>query len=129
MSTELKMLAYTVLLGIAQLVAAATMSTVQRGLKWNMSARDTKAAELIGRAGRIDRAFRNLLETFPFFLAAVVFVQAGNLNNSHTALGAELYFFARLIYFPIYIMGLPGIRTAVWFAGVAGILVMLFTAF
>ena len=56
MFNELQILAWACLLGIAQLLLAAQFSTKQRGMEWNISARDTKAPELTGIAGRLDRA-------------------------------------------------------------------------
>ncbi|MBV8449715.1 MAG: MAPEG family protein [Hyphomicrobiales bacterium] len=47
-------------------------------------------------------------------------------TNSTTALGAEIFFWARLVYAIIYAAGIPWLRTAVWGVSVIG-LVMIFT--
>jgi uncharacterized MAPEG superfamily protein len=47
------------------------------------------------------------------------------LNTAHTALGAELYFWARLAYLPIYIVGIPYLRTLVWAVSLWGLLQVL----
>ena len=72
MPVEIQMLAWGILLGVAQLFLAAALMTRQRGLEWNASARDGDPPPLTGVAARADRAFRNFLETFPFFAAAAV---------------------------------------------------------
>ena len=62
---------------------------------------------------RVDRASRNYLETFAFFAAAVLVVVVGQRTNAQTALGAQLYVWARVIYLPVYAIGIPYLRTLV----------------
>jgi uncharacterized MAPEG superfamily protein len=124
-SIELHMLVFTSILGIVQLLAAAQVMTAQRGVKWNLGSREGKAAPLTGMAGRLERAFRNLLETFPFFAAAVLTVQLAHKNSSLTAIGAQVYFYARVLYFPVYAAGLPIVRTVIWCISLAGLCLML----
>lgn len=114
MSIEIRMLAWAILLGIVQLLLAAAFVTAQRGMKWNASARDAPQAPPAGVAGRLDRASRNFLETFPFFAAAAVAVVAMDRGSAHTALAAQLYFWARVTYVPLYAAGVPYLRSLVW---------------
>ena len=44
----------------------------------------------------MERASRNFLETFPFFAAAVLAVVLTQRTSPETALGAQVYFWARL---------------------------------
>jgi uncharacterized MAPEG superfamily protein len=44
---------------------------------------------------------------------------AGKANGT-TALGAELFFWARLAYVPIYVIGIPYVRTLAFFVAVFG---------
>ncbi len=125
MSIELQMLVWSVLLGLAQIMIAATLSTQQRGLAWNAGPRDGIPTPLTGLAGRMDRALRNLLETFPFFVVAVLAVLAAQRTNAHTALGAQIYFWARVAYVPLYAAGIPYLRTLVWAVSIAGLLMVL----
>src|SRR4051812_23597740 len=120
MNTEVTMLAFACLLGLVQLLAAAHMSTSQRGFKWNLSARDEKRADLTGVAGRLDRAFKNFMETFVFFAAAVLMVTEMKTGNATTALGAQIYLVGRVVYVPVYAIGTPVLRTIVWFASTVG---------
>lgn len=114
MTIEIQMLAWAMALGLFQLLLAATLGTQQRGLKWNASARDGEPTPLSGVTARVDRAFKNFLETFPFFAAAVLAVVATGRTSDETALGVQLYFWARVAYVPIYAAGIPYLRTAVW---------------
>ncbi len=129
MNTELTMLAWTVVLGIAQIVLGATLSTAQRGLTWNASSRDEPAPPLTGVAGRVDRALRNLLETFPLFAAAVLAVVVAHRTDAGTALGAQLFLGARVLYVGIYAAGIPYLRTLVWSVAMFGLLKVLLGLF
>ena len=60
---------------------------------------------------RSNRAFKNLLETLPIFIILFflsVFYQADNFNL------ALLWILVRLIYIPVYILGLKYFRTFIW---------------
>jgi len=125
MSVELTMLAWSVVLGFVYVFVAAMLGTHQRGLKWNASNRDGEPQPLTGFAARAARANQNFLETFAFFVAAVLAVVVAQHTTPQTALGAKIYFWARLAYLPIYVFGIPYVRTAVWALSFWGILQVL----
>jgi uncharacterized MAPEG superfamily protein len=125
MAIEIKWLVWSILLGLVYVLIAATLATQQRGVKWNASNRDGEPKPLTGAAARAARASFNFLETFPFFAAAVLAVVLTKVNTPHTAFGAELYFWARLAYLPIYIIGIPYLRTLVWVGSFWGLLQVL----
>lgn len=132
MTVELQMLAWSILLGFVYLGLAGAAITKQRGPAWNVGARDEKLPEPTGRAGRLDRAFQNFKETFPYFAAAVLiseFVsrQTGQ-GNQLSVIGAQLYFWARVAYIPLYAFGVPVVRTLVWLVSIIGIFLVLSTA-
>lgn len=129
MSTELQMLAWSIVLGIALLLVNAGFMTAQRGLRWNASARDGTPEPLTGVAARLDRAWRNFLETFPLFAAAVLAVSVAGRGSDDTALGAQLYFWARLVYVPVYAAGIPYLRSAVWAVSLWGLLKLVWALF
>ena len=129
MGVELQMLSWAVVLGLVQLVLQATLGTMQRGLAWNASARDGEPKPLTGVAARMDRALKNFLETFAFFAAAVLMVVATQHTSAHTALGAQLYFWGRVAYVPAYAAGIPYVRTLIWTASLAGLLMVLLALF
>lgn len=119
MSIELKMLLYAIILLLLQLVLQTIAGIAQNGLGWALSARD-EDPEISGYAGRFERAFYNMLETFPVFAAIVLMVEVTESWNTLTALGAQVYFWSRVAYLPIYVAGIPVIRTLVWAASVVG---------
>jgi uncharacterized MAPEG superfamily protein len=122
---ELKVLGWSILLGLAYVFIAASLGTQQRGLKWNAGNRDGELKPLTGAAARAHRASLNFLETFGFFAAAVLAVVLAKQNTAQTALGAELYFWARVIYLPVYIVGIPYLRTLVWLVSVVGLFMVI----
>lgn len=129
MSIELRMLLWSVILGLVQIALAAAASVGQRGLGWAASARDGEVAPLTGMAGRLDRARGNFLETFPFFAALVLALVALQRMDATSAWGAQLYFWARLVYVPVYAAGIPYLRTLVWAVSVVGIVLLLVQVF
>lgn len=129
MPIELQMLAWSIVLGLVHIALSATLGTRQRGLKWNASARDGEPKPLTGVAGRLDRANRNFIETFVFFAAAVLAVLVAQKTDSNTALGVQLYFWARLAYLAVYAAGIPYLRTLVWAVSIGGLVLVLAALF
>lgn len=120
-SVEMQMLFWSIVLGIVQLLLATLFSVGQRGLPWGVGPRDEPAPPLGRFGGRFERGFRNFLETFVFFLGAVLIANALNKHTAMSALGAQLYFWCRLAYVPVYALGIPFLRTLLWVAGLVGI--------
>lgn len=129
MTSELSLLALSVGLGFAHIIAASHAASLQRGYRWTASSRDEPVEPLRGVAGRLDRALRNFLETFPFFAAVVL---AGAAAGRHSALsewGAQLYFWGRVAYLPLYAAGIPLVRSLAWNVAAVGILLSLVALF
>ena len=129
MNIEVRVLAWTVVLGLVQIVAASHAASLQRGYRWSASARDREVAPLVGVAGRLDRALRNFSETFPLFAALVLAAQAVGRHSGLTESGAILYFMARLAYLPLYAFGVPLIRSLVWNVAALGMALLIVALF
>jgi uncharacterized MAPEG superfamily protein len=129
MGIELQMLAWAVVLGLVQLAIAASLATGQRGLAWNAGPRDGTPLPLTGVAGRMDRSFNNFMETFPFFVAVVLAVVSLQRTDAHTALGAQMYFWGRVVYVPLYAAGIPYVRTLAWAVATFGLVYVLLALF
>jgi uncharacterized MAPEG superfamily protein len=125
MTTEFTLLALSVGLGFVHIVAASHSASLQRGYRWSASARDEPVEPLRGVAGRLERALRNFLETFPLFAAVVLAADAMGRHDALTALGAQLYFWGRVAYLPLYAAGIPLVRSLAWNVATAGILLFL----
>ncbi|MEO8998197.1 MAG: MAPEG family protein [Rhodanobacter sp.] len=129
MTTELSMLCWSVVLGLLQIAIVAACSVSQRGLGWAAGARDGVPPPLVGVAARLDRARANFLETFPLFIVVVLIAHLLQRHSGMTVLGAELYFWARLVYVPAYAAGIAYVRTLIWAASIVGIVSLLVALF
>ena len=125
MSLELSVLAWGCALGIAQIFVTAQLARRQYGLDWALSSREATLPPPSPLVGRMKRAQANFLETFPFAAAAILIVEAGGLNSSWTAAGALLWFAARLLYLPVYAIGITGWRSLLFATSIIGIALLL----
>jgi uncharacterized MAPEG superfamily protein len=71
-------------------------------------------------AERAQRAQRNMLENLPHFAVFVLVAHAAGLSNTQTAVGATIFFWARLVHAVAYIAGLWQLRAPAFFAGLGG---------
>jgi uncharacterized MAPEG superfamily protein len=126
-STELQMLFCAILLGLLQLTLSVAFNVAGRGLPYGAGPRDEPPRPLGNTAARLERAYKNFLETFPFFAAAVLLTQALARSTPISTLGAEVYLWARLAYVPSYVIAIPFARTLCWMVSLIGI-VMVMTA-
>jgi uncharacterized MAPEG superfamily protein len=125
MNIELIILAWGCVLAIVHVLAATRAKTAQYGTKWNTGARDEELPPLNPVAGRLARAQANFYETFPLYAAAALIVTLAQLTNRWTAIGAMLWIGARIVYLPVYWLGIPYLRTAVWLVSLVGIVMVL----
>jgi uncharacterized MAPEG superfamily protein len=125
MTIELTMLALAVVLGLVQIAIAAQAKNRQNGLQWTAGPRDEPRPPLTGVSGRLDRALSNFLETFPLFAAAVLIARAAGRHDWMTIWGAQLYFWARVAYVPLYAFGITLVRTLAWTVATLGIILIL----
>ena len=120
-------IAYLLLAGLLLLVhlcVHAVSLTLQFGSAYNAGPRDEQRKPT-GVAGRAERAFRNYLETFPLFAAMVLAITVAGKADWWSGFGAALYFWARIVYFPLYLAGIPYLRSAIWSLATLGILIIM----
>ena len=129
MTTELTYLALTLILALVQVLLPAGARTVEFGLKWNAGARDDTPTSTRPLTGRLERAQANLFETLPLFIAAVLMAHVAGKDGALTLLGAQLYFFGRLAYVPLYAFGVPYVRSAAWGVATLGLMLIIAALF
>ncbi|MBI2256953.1 MAG: MAPEG family protein [Proteobacteria bacterium] len=122
--TELSLLVWSVILCLVQMVVAAIMLQTQVGLPALASNRENMPTAM-GLAGRAGRAHRNMLENLPLFAILVLIVQVTGHSSPMTVLGAQLFFWARLVYAIIYLIGVPWLRTATWAVSIVGLILLV----
>ena len=78
----------------------------------------------LGMAGRADRAARNMIEAMVMFLALALAASIAG-KSAQAAYGATIFFWARLVYWPVYLAGIIFLRTLIWFASLFGLFLIL----
>ncbi|MFP5391120.1 MAG: MAPEG family protein [Gammaproteobacteria bacterium] len=125
MTPELTILAWTLVLAVAQILLPATLRNKETGIAYNVSARDTPAPPPRPLTGRLQRAHANLMETLPLFAAAVLMAHVTGREGGIVLLGAQIYAGGRLLYLPVYALGIPYLRSAVWGISLSGLMLIL----
>jgi uncharacterized MAPEG superfamily protein len=123
MSLELQLLIWSVALAFAQMLLAVFAAMQQVGLPKLAGNRDD-LPPIESWGGRATRAHRNMLESLVLFAALVLTAHVAGRSNAMTALGAQLFFWARLAYAVIYVAGIPWLRTGVWTLSMLGLLLI-----
>ena len=125
MTAPLSYLAWTLALGLFQILLAAGFKRQQDGLQWAAGNRDGAPKEYTGTAARLARAQANLYETLPLFAGAVLIAHVTGRVGALTMWGAGLYFWARLLYVPAYAVGLGPVRSVIWGVSIVGLVLVL----
>ena len=129
MTTDLWMLVWTTVLCLLMpMVYVVGELTSPGGAEWGLGNRDTPF-ELPPWAARAKRAHLNLVENLLPFAALVLVAHVSGKANAMTALGATIFFLSRVAYAIIYTGGIKIVRTLVFFAGTAGLLLILIPLF
>jgi uncharacterized MAPEG superfamily protein len=127
--TEIVMLGLGAVLLLLQMFLQSVASAVELGVGYKMGYRDDSRVVRSAIAGRADRAFRNLLETFPIFAALALALVVTGRNGGLGALGAQIWIVMRILYVPLYLIQIPFARSVVWFASIFALVAMLVRLF
>lgn len=124
MPIELQLLVWSALLAFVQMLVAVAGAQSQVSLPLLAGNRD-RMPPLTGWALRAQRAHLNMLESLVVFAVFVLVANATGRLDAMTALGANLFFWGRLAYALVYVLGVPWLRTLIWGVSVAGLLLIL----
>ena len=103
--------------------------TLELGRDFNVSARDERRILNGTVARRADRALRNFLETYAAFVGLALALAVTDRAGGAGAIGAAVWFWARVAYLPLYLFGVPYVRTAIWLVSMIGLAAMLYRLF
>ena len=96
-----------------------------RNQEWTKEGRDIglgnrdNLKEATPMGGRAERAAKNSVEAAVFFVPLALVANAAGMD-AEVMLGAQIAFWARIAYVPIYIAGIKYLRSLVWIVGVVG---------
>ncbi|MEO1250812.1 MAG: MAPEG family protein [Pseudomonadota bacterium] len=113
-----------IVLGILHISLSSMLSLAQLGPAYILSARD-EPREPVGLAGRIARSYRNYLENFAQFVAAIALVHFSNTSGALAGVGAWMFFAGRVFYIPAYAFAPPGVRPIMWMVAQIGVVIIL----
>ena len=122
MTPELKYLLFSVILTFVQVVIAAGLANQAVGLT-TLAGNREGLGDLPGMAGRAKRAHLNMIENMVLFIPLAL--MAAGKSSDMTVLGAAMFFWARLAYAIIYLVGIPWLRTACWAVSVIGMILIV----
>lgn len=122
---ELILLGWSVVLLVIALMVQGQLATRELGVGWNAGPRDGDQHPTGALAGRAQRALDNFKETYPAFIALALALAVSGRTGGLGATGALLWFVARIVYHPLYLFGVPYVRSLVWIASMVGLLLML----
>jgi uncharacterized MAPEG superfamily protein len=126
---EVQLLVAAVVMGLVHLVIATVAgSGGHRDTAWLLGPRDDPRP-VSGQAARLSRAYANFEETFPLFAVSVIAVVFAGKTGTQATFGCWLYLIGRLLYIPLYWLGLPVVRTIAWTASMVGIVWLIVSFF
>lgn len=124
MTTELYMLLLSTLLFFVIIMIQALLGIGQNGLQAQAGSRDGLPAPTMLR-DRLQRLTANLQENLVMFAVLVLTAHAAGVSNENTALGASLFFYARVAHAFVYGFGLPWVRPLTWAVAVFGMILIV----
>ncbi len=123
MKPELVLLVWAVALTVVQMLIAVSGATLQVGLPMLAGNRDN-CPTFTGWVARAYRAHHNMLENLVLFAALVLIAVIAGKTNQTTLLGAQIFFWARVVYAAVFLAGIPWLRTGVWTVSMIGLILI-----
>ncbi len=124
MSVELQLLAWSVILLIVHIGVQGAFVAPLRGASWNAGPRDEGQPPLGKYPGRAQRALENFKETYPAFVALALALAVTGKTGGNGTLGAWMWFAGRVVYLPLYLLGIPWLRSVAYGVALAGLILM-----
>jgi uncharacterized MAPEG superfamily protein len=121
------LLVLSVVLLLFHIMLQGFLATRELGSAWNAGPRDEERQPKNITAGRAIRASRNYQETYPAFVGLLLGLAFMGDPSGVGIVGAWIWLIARIVYIPLYLAGIPYIRSLVWLVSVVGLVIMMAT--
>lgn len=125
----LTLLSVSVVLLLVQIGLQGMFATKELGSAWNAGPRDQGKQPEGLLAGRAERASKNFQETYPAFVGLLLAMILTGDASGWGLVGGTIWLLARIGYIPLYLAGIPYVRSVVWLISVFGLLVMMIGLF
>lgn len=112
--------ALSVVLLMVHVLLQSSIATKELGRDWNAGPRDEEIKPKSPLAGRAKRASANFRETYPAFVVLLTGLAVGGDWGHLGLVGVLVWFAARIVYIPLYLRGIPYIRSLVWLVAMGG---------
>jgi len=129
MTPDLTYLTYSAILAIVQVFIFSATALRAVSLNTAVGNREDITGDLPGMAGRAARAHRNMIENLAPFAVLVLVAHVAGKANELTALGAMIFFYARVAFALLYLAGIPWLRSLAFAAGVVGMVIIAIQLF
>lgn len=123
MTAQLLLLVWSTTLFAGYIGVQSVLYRLDYGVDHAATARDNERPPGV-YAARGEKALRNLLETYAVFVVLSVAAQLAGSGDTLTFWGAQLYFWSRWVYLPLYVLGVPYVRSLVWCVSMLGLVAM-----
>ena len=124
MSLEWTLLAWSPVLFALYMGTQATLYRLEHGVEFAATGRVDEPPAKSPYLQRAEKALRNFLESYGVFIALAVAAELGHRSGLLTQWGGGLYFAARIVYLPLYVLGTKYIRSLVWVVSLLGLTMM-----
>ena len=119
MNVELTMLTYSVALLFVLILVQATVGVRAQGLTPMAGPRDN-LGEPTPFQGRMKRVVDNHREGLILFAPLALIAAVTHTTSPMIVLGAQLFFYSRLVHAALYVFGVPMVRPLAWAVGIVG---------
>lgn len=128
MSPEIYWLTLSVVLTAFMVTPYAVYRTMKLGGLWQVFVRPLPGDNPFDDdwAHRTYRAHMNAFEAIALFAPLAIAVHVTGTGNDVTAYASATFFWARLVYAPLYYFKVPILRTAIWMVALIATLVLAY---
>ena len=124
MTVELSMLVYATALLLALVLVQSAAGIRAQGAVALAGPRDDLPPPKLFQA-RALRVVDNHREGLTIFAPLVLAAALAHVSNHWTVLGAELFFYSRVVHAALYLLGVPMVRPLAWGVGLVGTMMLL----